>query len=53
MSEHESEGGVVADGANVAKVIGEAFEFGHQGAQPGRARRYRQAERRLDGAGEG
>ena len=50
---HEREGGVVADGADVAEVVGEALQLGHQRAQPDRARRRLDAERRLDGAGEG
>jgi hypothetical protein len=50
---HHREGGVVADRANIAEVISEAFEFGHQGAQPNGARRNLDVERRLDGAGEG
>ena len=50
---HEREGGVVADGADVAEVVGEALELGHQRAQPDRARRRLEAERRLDRAGEG
>ena len=45
--------GIVADGADVAEVIGEALQLGHQRAQPDRARRRLDAERRLDGAGEG
>ena len=53
MGVHQREGGVVADRADVAEVIGEALELGHQRAQPDRARRRLDAERRLDGAGEG
>src|SRR6516162_9840608 len=34
-------------------MVGQALELGHQGAQPSGARRDVNAERRLDGAGEG
>ena len=50
---NEGEGGVVADGANVAEVVGEALKLGHQRAQEDRARRRLETECRLDGAGEG
>ena len=53
MRVHQREGGVVADRADVAEMVGEAFELGHQRAQPHRARRHLDAERRLDGAREG
>ena len=33
MRMHEREGGVVADGADVAEMIGEPLELGHQRAQ--------------------
>ena len=50
---HQRERGVVADRADVAEMVGEPLELGHQRAQPDRARRRLDAERRLDGAGEG
>ena len=53
MGVHEREGGVVADRADVAEMIGEAFEFGHQRAQPHRARRHLDTQGGLDGAREG
>ena len=53
MGEHEREGGVVADRADVAEVVGETFELGHHAAQGVRARRRLESERGLDGAGEG
>ena len=37
MGVHQREGGVVADGADVAEMVGKPFEFGHQRAQPDRA----------------
>ena len=36
----QREGGVVADGADIAEMIGEALELGHQRAQPNRALRH-------------
>ncbi len=53
MGEHEGEGGVVADRADVAEMIGEPLELGHHAAQGVRPRRRLGAERGLDGAGEG
>ena len=53
MRVHEREGGVVADGADVAEMIGEALELRHQRAQPGRARRRFDVQRGLDGPREG
>ena len=53
MGEHQGEGGVVADRADVAEMIGEPLELGHHAAQGVRARRRLDAERRLDRAGEG
>ena len=38
MGVHEREGGIVADRADVAEVVGDALELGHQRAQPDRAR---------------
>src|SRR5579885_1739826 len=52
MGVHQAEGGVVADRADVAEVVGEALELGHQGAQPDRPRRRFAVERGLGGAGE-
>ena len=40
---HQREGGVAADGADVAEMIGEAFQFGHYGPQGLRAFRDRGA----------
>ena len=34
MGMHEREGGIVADGADIAEMIGEPFELGHQRSQP-------------------
>ena len=53
MGEHEGEGGIVADGADIAEMVGEPLELRHQRAQPDRARRRLHAERRFDRAGEG
>ena len=53
MSVHQGEGGVVADGADVAEMVGEALELGHQGAEIHRPRRRGDPGRRLDGTGEG
>ena len=53
MGVHQREGGVVADGAEIAEMIGDALDLGHQRAQPCRARRRRGAERGLDRAGIG
>ena len=33
MGEHQGEGGVVADRADVAEMIGEPFDLGHDAAQ--------------------
>ena len=53
MGKHEGKAGVVADGANIAKVVGEALKLCHQSAQPNRARRNFDAACRFDGAREG
>ena len=53
MGVHQREGGVVADRADVAEVVGDALELGHQGAEPDRAGRRLGAGRRLDRAGKG
>ena len=34
MDMHQGEGGVIADCADISEMIGEAFEFSHQCAQP-------------------
>ena len=49
----ERERGVVADGADVAEVVGCALQLRHQRAQIDGAGRGLQSERGLDGAGEG
>ena len=49
---HQGEGRVVADRADVAEMVGDPLEFGHESAQPWRARRRLDPERRLDCAGE-
>ena len=53
MGVEQREGGVVADRADVAEVVGEALQLGHQGAQPDGARWGLDAERGLHGACEG
>ena len=50
---HQCKGRVVADRADVAKMIGEPFEFSHQGAQICGARRNSDVEGRLDRLREG
>ena len=47
------ERGVVADGADVAEMIGEPLELRHQRAQVDRARRRRNLQRGLGGLREG
>ncbi len=49
----DGESCVVADGADVAAMIGEALELAGERAQPDGARRNLPAKRRLDRAGEG
>ena len=49
----QREGGVVADGADIAEMIGQALELGHQRAQPDGAPRHVDRQRRLDGLREG
>ena len=44
MRMDQREGGVVADGADVAEVVGEPLQLGHEGAQPDGARRRLDAE---------
>src|SRR6266536_96165 len=50
---HQREGGIVADGADVAEVIGQSLEFRHQRAQPHRAFRNLDPVRRFDRTGVG
>src|SRR6185312_12855284 len=50
---HQAEGRVVADCADVANVVGEPLEFGHQRPQPLGARRRLDIQRRFERAGEG
>ena len=52
VGKHESKAGVVTDGANIAKVVGEALKLCHQSPQPYRARWNFDAACRLDGARE-
>ena len=49
MRVHQRERGVVADGPDVAEMVGEPLELCEQGAQPNRAIRHRQIECRLTG----
>ena len=53
MGVHQSERGVVTDRADVAQMVGETLQLGHEGAQPVGARRRGQAQGRLDRTGEG
>src|SRR5579871_1590803 len=48
MSVDQRKRRIVADGADIAEVIGDAFEFGHDAAQDGGARRRFNAERCLN-----
>ena len=52
MGVDQCERRVVADRADIAEMIGDAFELRHDAAQHGGARRDVDAERRLDGARE-
>ena len=52
MRMHERERGIVADGADIAEMVGQPFELRHQRAQTMRARRRLDTERRLDGMSE-
>ena len=49
LREREAEGGVVAQRAQVAQVVGHPFPFQQQRAQPPRARRRHHAQQRLRG----
>ena len=51
MGEHESKPGIVADGADIAEVVGEALELRHQSAQPNCARRNFDTECDFNGTG--
>ncbi len=53
MGMHEREGGVIADRADVAEMVGQTLQLRHQPAQPLRTRRCLDIERRFGGAGEG
>ncbi len=53
MGVHQRKGGVVANGADVAEMIGEALELRHQAAKPVGAGRRLGPERGLDRAREG
>jgi hypothetical protein len=49
---HERKSGIIADRADIAEMVGETLELGHERTQPVRARRRLDAERGLGGAGE-
>ena len=51
MGVNQRKGRIVADGADVAEMIGDPLQFRHHAAQHGGARRNVNRERRLDGAG--
>ena len=53
MRLHQREGGVVADGADIAEMVGDPLQLRHQRAQPHGARRRLGRRRRLGGAREG
>ena len=53
MGVKQSEGRIIADRADVAEMIGEPFEFRHQGAEISRARRNGNFECRFHGGGKG
>ena len=53
MGVHQRKGGVVADGPDVAEMVGEPLQFRHQAAQPMRARGRLETQRGLDRAREG
>ena len=50
---HQRKRGVVADGADVAEMIGQPLQLGHQRAQIKRARRHLHLQRGFDGLREG
>ena len=52
MRVHQGEGGIVADSADVAEMVGDTFELSHQGAQPHGSIWNGKTQRRLDRAGE-
>src|SRR5260221_7681509 len=47
MRVHQCEGGIVADRADVAEMIGKPLELRQQSAQPNRAIRYDKLQRRF------
>jgi hypothetical protein len=51
MRVHERKRGVIADGTDIAEMVGEALEFSHQGAQVDRAWRRLNFVRRFHGVG--
>ncbi len=53
MRVKQSEGRIIADRADVAEMIGEPFEFRHQGTEISRARRNGNFECRFHGGGKG
>ena len=53
MGQHQREGGVVADGADVADVIGQPLQLRHQRPKPEGAWRHFDLQRGLHRAGEG
>ena len=53
FGEGQREGGIVADGADVAEMIGEALKLGHQRAEPHGARRNIDLKRGFDRLREG
>src|SRR5260370_1323699 len=50
---HERKGSVVTDGTDVAEMIGQALELGHERTQPDGASRCRDLQGGFDGTGEG
>ena len=51
MGVHQREGSIVADRADVTKVICEALQLRHERPQPTRSRRHLDPKRRLGGLG--
>ena len=50
MRVHQRKGGIVADGADVAEMVGKPLEFGEQRSQPNRAIGHDKFQGRLGGA---
>ena len=48
---HEREGGIVANGADIAQMVRQTLQFGHERSQPGRAWRSLDTKRGFDRAG--